>query len=53
MKKNEKTIDREHRIVIKQRKVIDYPIIKTKKKKKKIAKENNEYEIIYYSSDEN
>ena len=48
-----KAIERSQRIVIKGRKVLTYPIIKTKKRKKLITTENNEDDFIYYSSDEN
>jgi hypothetical protein len=51
--KNMKAIERAQRIVIKGRKVLTYPIIKTKKRKKLITTENNEDDFIYYSSDEN
>jgi len=51
--KNMKAIERSQRIVIKGRKVIDYPIIKTKKRKKLVETESNEDDYIYYSSDEN
>ena len=51
--KNMKAIERAQRIVIKGRKVLDYPIIKTKKRKKLVTTESNEDDYIYYSSDEN
>lgn len=51
--KNMKAIERAQRIVIKGRKVLDYPIIKTKKRKKLVIAESNEDDYIYYSSDEN
>ena len=54
--KNLKAIDRENRIVVKGRKVInDFPLIKNQKKKKKVVKKNNgeETEFLYYSSDSN
>ena len=51
-KKNEKAYARSNRIVIKGRKVIDYPYIKPKKKKKIIIKENHENDFLFYSSDE-
>ena len=54
MKKNMKAVERAHRIVIKGRKVLDFPMIKSKKRKKKVVVDNNDDEIIYYSSsDEN
>ena len=55
MKKNMKAVERANRIIIKGRKVIDFPKIKNKKKKKKVVVENNDDNIIYYSSssDEN
>lgn len=55
MKKNLKTINT-NRIVIKGRKVIqDFPLIRSQKKKKKIAvkKDNEDFDYLYYSSDEN
>ena len=52
MKKNMKAIERANRIVIKGRKVIDFRIHKANKKKKKIKIENNEDDILYYSSEE-
>ena len=51
-KKNTKAYTRANRIVIKGRKVIDFPLIKPKKKKKIIINENNENEFLFYSSDE-
>ena len=51
--KNMKAIERAQRIVIKGRKVLTYPIIKTKKRKKLVTTESNEDDYIYYSSDEN
>ena len=48
-----KAIERAQRIVIKGRKVLDYPIIKAKKRKKLVTTESNEDDYIYYSSDEN
>lgn len=53
MKKNIQAVERAQRIVIKGRKVIDFPMIKTKKKKTKIVKDNDEGDIICYSSDDN
>ena len=54
MKKNMKAVERANRIVIKGRKVLDFPMLKSKKKKKKVVVDNNEDDIIYYSSsDEN
>ena len=55
MKKNMKAVERANRIIIKGRKVIDFPKIKNKIKKKKVVVENNDDNIIYYSSssDEN
>lgn len=55
MKKNLKTINT-NRIVIKGRKVIqDFPLIRSQKKKNKIAvkKDNEDFDYLYYSSDEN
>ena len=46
----------EQKIIIKGRKVIqDFPLIKNNKKKKKytVKKNNDGYEYLYYSSDEN
>ena len=49
-----KAVERANRIVIKGRKVLDFPMLKSKKKKKKVVVDNNEDDIIYYSSsDEN
>ena len=53
MKNNMKAVERINRIVIKGRKVIDFPVFKNKNKKKKVVVKENEDEIIYYSSDEN
>lgn len=54
IKKNMKAVERAHRIVIKGRKVLDFPLLKSKKRKKKVVTNNNDDEIIYYtSSDEN
>ena len=50
-----KTYDK-HKIVLKGRKVIqDFPMIKNNKKKKQytVKKNNDDYEYLYYSSDEN
>ena len=55
-KKKFKTIDNNHKIILKGKKVIqDFPLIKSNKKKKVITKKksNDEYEYLYYSSDEN
>ena len=52
-KKNQRAFERAHRIVVKGRKIIDYPFIKPKKKKKIVVKINEDnYEYLYYSSDE-
>lgn len=54
-KKKFKTIEN-RKIIIKGRKVIqDFPLIKNNKKKKKVTikKTNDDYEYLYYSSDEN
>ena len=51
-KKNTKAYARANRIVIKGRKVIDFPYIKPKKKKKIIVNENHENDYLFYSSDE-
>ena len=53
MKKNMKAVERINRIVIKGRKVIEFPTLKPKKKKKKTIVKENDDEIIYYSSEEN
>ena len=53
MKNNMKVVERINRIVVKGRKVVDFPNFKNKKKKKKgVVKKNND-EIIYYFSGEN
>ena len=51
-KKNKKSFERAHRIVIKGRKVIDFPKIKYKKKKKIIVIENHDDDFLVYSSEE-
>ena len=54
-KKKFKAIE-DRKIIIKGRKVIqDFPLIKNNKKKKKVTikKTNDDYEYLYYSSDEN
>ena len=51
-KKNQKAFERAHRVVIKGRKVIEYPFIKTKKKRKIIIKENHDNDFLVYSSEE-
>ena len=54
-KKKFKAIEN-RKIIIKGRKVIqDFPLIKNNKKKKKVTikKTNDDYEYLYYSSDEN
>lgn len=54
MKKNMKAVERAHRIVIKGRKALDFPMLKSKKRKKKVFVDNNDDDFIYYSSsDEN
>ena len=56
LKKKFQTIDERQRIIIKGRKVIqDFPLIKNNKKKKKIIIKKNidDFEYLYYSSDEN
>jgi hypothetical protein len=55
-KKKFKSIDNSQKIILKGRKVIqDFPLIKSNKKKKKltIKKNNDDFEYLYYSSDEN
>ena len=55
IKKKLKTIE-EYKIVLKGRKVIqDFPLIKKNKKKNKVVlkKNNDDYDYLYYSSDEN
>ena len=44
--------EKANRIVIKGRKVIEYPLIKPKKKKKVVVTENNDNDYIFYSSEE-
>lgn len=51
-KKNAKAVERAHRIVVKGRKVIEFPFIKPKKKKKVVITENNDDDCIFYSSEE-
>ena len=51
-KKNTKAYVRANRIVIKGRKVIDFPYIKPKKKKKIIVKENHDNDYLFYSDEE-
>lgn len=51
-KKNMKAVEKAFEIVIKGRKVVNIPIIKTKKKKKKIIVENDDNEYLNYSSEE-
>ena len=50
MKKNMKRVERANRIIIKGRKVADFPQIKIKKKKKKVVIDKKDDDIIYYSS---
>ena len=50
--KNKKAVEKAQRIVIKGRKVIDLPIVKSKKKIEQIIIEGNEDEYLNYSSDE-
>lgn len=51
-KKNSKAYARANRIVIKGRKVIDFPYIKPKKKKKIIVNENHDNDYLFYSDEE-
>ncbi len=50
--KNKKAVEKAQRIVIKGRKVIDLPVVKSKKKIEQIIIEGNEDEYLNYSSDE-
>ena len=50
MKKNMKAVERANRIIIKGRKVPDFPQIKIKNKKKKVVIDKKDDDIIYYSS---
>ena len=51
--KNKKAVEKAQRIVVKGRKVINFPIIKTKKTIKQIIVEGNEDDYLNYSSEEN
>lgn len=51
-KKNMKAVEKAFGIVVKGRKVVNIPLIKTKKKKKKIIAENTDDEYLNYSSEE-